>query len=236
MQTDEKKGLRIHQALARKLGIAIVSGKLKPGAGIGGEVERSAALKVSRTAYREAVRILTAKGLVESKPKAGTHVTPRARWNMLDPDILAWMFSGQPDERFVRDLFELRGVIEPIAAQFAAERRTKGQLAQMHEAIEGMRKYGLASARGREADQDFHSAILEAAGNEALAALASSVGAAVTWTTYFKQRHRKSPRNALPDHEKVLAAIEAGDAKRAHLAMSELVSAALHDMGISKRV
>lgn len=73
MRTGEKRGLRIHQALAWKLGTAIVSGKLKPGGGIGGEIEQSAALKVSRTAYREAVRVLTAKGLVESKPKAGTH-------------------------------------------------------------------------------------------------------------------------------------------------------------------
>lgn len=230
--SDDGKSLRIHQALARKIGTRILSGKLKPGQNIGGEIERSEALDVSRTAYREAMRILTAKGLVESRPKAGTHVTPRARWNLLDPEILAWMFSGQPDEDFVRDLFELRGVIEPAAAAFAAERRTEAHLNAMRDGIDGMRKFGLATARGREADQQFHNAILEASGNEALASLSSSVGAAVTWTTYFKQQHQKAPRDALPDHARVLAAIEASNAKRAHAAMQELVSAALHDMGI----
>lgn len=231
----DDKALRIHQALARKLAIKILSGKLEPGENLGGEIEQSEALGLSRTAYREAMRILTAKGLVESKPKAGTHVTPRARWNVLDPDVLAWMFSGRPDERFVRDLFELRGVIEPAAAALAAERRTEAHLERMREGVDGMRKFGLATARGRAADQDFHHAILEAAGNEALASLSSSVGAAVTWTTYLKQRDQASPRDALPDHEKVLAAIVSGNPKRAHLAMKALVDAALMDMSRSSR-
>lgn len=215
--------------------MSILSGKLKPGDSLGGEIEQSAALGLSRTAYREAMRILAAKGLVESKPKAGTHVLPRTRWNVLDPEILAWMFSGRPDERFVRDLFELRALVEPAAAALAAERRTKAHLTTMHESIEGMRTFGLATARGRESDRRFHHAILEAADNEALASLSSSVGAAVTWTTYFKQRHRRPLRDGLPDHERVLKAIEAGDAKRAHGAMSELVSAALADMGLEAR-
>lgn len=235
MLANGKKPLRIHQALARKLGTAIVSGKRKPGSAIGGEIEQSAALNVSRTAYREAMQILTAKGLVESRPKAGTRVTVRSRWNMLDPDILAWMFAGEPDQHFVRDLFELRGVIEPAAARLAAERRTDGHLTEMQQAIEGMRKYGLASARGRHADQAFHNAILKASGNEALAALSSSVGAAVTWTTYFKQRHRQNPRNALPDHEEVFGAIRDADGARAYDAMRELVTAALRDMALTKR-
>ncbi|MFX7988724.1 GntR family transcriptional regulator, partial [Acinetobacter baumannii] len=92
------------------------SGMRKPGDVFGGEIEASEALGVSRTAYREAIRILAAKGLVESRPKAGTRVTPRSRWNMLDVDVLAWTFEGEPDTDFIIDLFELRGVIEPAAA------------------------------------------------------------------------------------------------------------------------
>ena len=64
---------------------------------------------------REAIQVLTAKGLVESRPKAGTRVLPRNRWNLLDPDVLAWAFAGEPDIQFVRDLFELRAIVEPAA-------------------------------------------------------------------------------------------------------------------------
>ena len=140
--------LRIHQALARQLGIAILSGEFAPGEGFGGEIEQSEALGVSRTAYREAMRILTAKGLLESRPKAGTHVTPRRQWNLLDPDVLEWMFAGTPDERFIRDLFELRGVIEPAAAALAAARHDAVDLARMDGASPGCARTASPRAEG----------------------------------------------------------------------------------------
>jgi DNA-binding FadR family transcriptional regulator len=135
----------------------------------------------------------------------------------------------------IRDLFELRGVIEPAASHFAAQRRTQGRLDEMAEALDGMRRHGLATVEGRNADQRFHKAILSAAGNEALASLASSVGAAVSWTTLFKNRTRPAPRDPLPDHVAVYEAIRAQDAEAAHAAMSELLRLALADMEIGPR-
>lgn len=229
-ERQNQNGLRKHQALARQLGIAILSGEFAPGEGFGGEIEQAEARGVSRTAYREAMRILTAKGLLESRPKAGTHITPRRRWNLLDPDVLEWMFSGTPDERFIADLFELRAVIEPAAAALAAQRHDEADLARMDAGLEGMRKYGLATAEGQAADQEFHTALLDAAGNEALASLATSVAAAVRWTTRFKQARDKHPRNPLPEHEAVRAMIATRDPDRAEAAMRRLLQLALADM------
>lgn len=232
-EDSDEKGLRIHQAVARQLGKAILSGQHQPGDNLGGEVEQAEALKVSRTAYREAMRILIAKGLVESRPKAGTHVLPRSRWNLVDPQILAWMFSGEPDERFVRDLFELRGLIEPPAAALAAKRRTADHLEKMRTALAAMHQHGLKTSAGQAADQQFHHSLLEAAGNEALASLTSSVGAAVTWTTRFKHRRSRLPPNRFPEHLAVFEAIEASDADRARATMDVLIQLALEDMGLS---
>ena len=222
--------LRIHQALARQLGIAILSGEHRPGDAFGGEIEASEARGVSRTAYREAMRILTAKGLLESRPKAGTHVTPRRRWNLLDPDVLEWMFSGTPDERFIRDLFELRGVIEPAAAELAAQRHDVHDLSRMDAGLAGMREHGLATAEGQAADQEFHTALLEATRNEALVSLATSVAAAVRWTTRFKQERHERPRDPLPDHEALREAIASRRPARARKAMEDLLRLALADM------
>jgi DNA-binding FadR family transcriptional regulator len=218
--------------MARDLGTAILSGKFQPGDNLGGEVERSETLGVSRTAYREAIRILIAKGLVESRPKAGTHVTPRKRWNVLDPDVLDWMFSGQPDEQFIRDIFELRGVIEPAAAAFAAARHTSRHLEIMDRALVAMREHGLQTPEGQEGDQNFHTAILDAAGNEALASLSSSVGAAVRWTTRFKLRHSALPRDPIEEHVELRDAIASRDPQRAIAATHELLSLALQDMAV----
>jgi DNA-binding FadR family transcriptional regulator len=224
---------RIHGAIARSIGIEIVSGKRPPGSMFGGEIDASEELGVSRTVYREAMRMLAAKGLIESRPKAGTRVTPRSRWNLLDPDILAWTFESEPQPEFIRGLFELRELIEPAAAAYAAERRSDEQLKQLGEALEEMDRYGLADPLGRAADQRFHRALLDASGNEPLAALASTIGAAVQWTTIFKQRERPLPRDPVPDHEAVYKAIAARNPNRARDAMLALVRSALEDTEMS---
>jgi DNA-binding FadR family transcriptional regulator len=227
---EKGSSLRIHQSVARNIGTAILSGRFGPGDNLGGEIETAVELGISRTAYREAIRILIAKGMVESRPKAGTHVAPRKRWNLLDPEVLAWMFSGTPDERFIRDLFELRGVIEPAAAGLAAERHKPEHLEAMDRALCGMRDHGLATAEGQKADQEFHTIILEAAENEALAVLASTVGAAVSWTTRFKQRTKPIPRDPLPEHLELRHAIASRDPAFASETMRELLRLALEDM------
>ncbi|WAC23413.1 FadR/GntR family transcriptional regulator [Blastomonas sp. SL216] len=235
MEDARSASPRIHGAIAHDIGVEIVGGIRKPGDVFGGEIEASEALGISRTAYREAIRILAAKGLVESRPKAGTRVTARHRWNLLDPDVLAWTFEGEPDPEFILDLFELRGVIEPAAAAFAARRRSQEQLDAMQAALDDMGRLGLAVSEGRAADQRFHRVILAAAGNEALAALASSVGAAVSWTTKYKQRTRALPRDPLPDHILVYQAIAASDPDGAHRAMAQLLHLALADMDLPPR-
>lgn len=228
-KTARGSGRRLHGAVAHKLGLAIVSGHYAPGDTLAGEVAFAEELQISRSAYREAVQVLTAKGLVESRPKAGTRVLPRNRWNLLDPDVLAWAFAGEPDIGFVRNLFELRAIVEPAAARLAAERRGKDDLKAMKEALSAMRRHTLGTDAGRAADRDFHNVILRATGNDALMVLAASIGAAVSWTTQFKQRARALPRNPIPDHAKVYDAIAAGDGRAAAEAMQALVELALED-------
>jgi DNA-binding FadR family transcriptional regulator len=92
-----------------------------------------------------------------------------------------------------------------------------------------MRRHTLATDAGRAADRDFHHAILAATQNNALMALSASIGAAVSWTTQFKQRARALPRDPLPDHVLVCDAIIAGDAEAAGAAMRSLVDLALDD-------
>lgn len=222
-------GRRLHGALVQKLGTAIVSGEFAPGQVLSGEVDFAHELDVSRSAYREAIQQLSAKGLVESRPKAGTRVLERHRWNLLDPEVLAWAFAGEADPAFVRDLFELRAAIEPAAAALAAERHTRDDLKIMREALAGMRRHSLATEVGRAADRDFHNAILQATKNDAFRFLGASMGAAVAWTTQFKQRQRDLPRNPIPDHSAVLDAIARRDAAGASAAMRQLVDLALED-------
>lgn len=224
---------RIHGSVARELGVAIVTGVYKPGDTLSAEIEFAEKLNVSRTAYREAVRILAAKGLVESRPKAGTRINERSRWNLLDPDVLAWMFEGEPSLAFVRDLFELRMMVEPAAAELAAVRRTGADLAKMGHALEEMARHGLSTEEGREADQQFHHAVLAATRNSTVVTLSSTIAAAVSWTTIFKQRKRGLPRDPVEEHRALYEAIGNSDPAAARAAMIHLINLAQQDTEVA---
>ncbi len=221
--------LRLHGTIARDIGVRIVSGRIAPGRVLDGEIEASEQLRVSRTAYREAVRILAAKGLVESRPKLGTRVSEPRLWHLLDPDVVSWIFTGSPDDRLLKGLFELRTIVEPAAAELAASRRTKAHLSALREALDRMAGSTLAIEEGRQADRIFHSVLLAASGNPFLASLTSGVAAAITWTTIFKQRKGPLPRDPLPDHERVYRAVADRDPAGARAAMTALVRLALLD-------
>lgn len=223
------RSLRLHGTVARTLGIRIVSGALAPGEILEGEIAASEQFKVSRTAYREAIRILAAKGLVDSRPKIGTQVSPRRQWHLLDPDVLTWIFEGEPDEGLIEAMFELRRIVEPDAARLAAMRRTDEQLARMKDGLDGVARHGFDSEIGRRCDEQFHSALLEASGNDFVISLTSGVAAAIAITTAFKQDRLPAPHDALPVHLAVLDAIEAQDPQRAHDAMAHLVERGLSD-------
>lgn len=218
---------RLHGAIAHDLGVAIIAGSYQPGEVLPKEIEFSERLNVSRSAYREAVRILAAKGMVDARPRAGTRVTPTNRWNLLDPDVLAWLFETEPSEEMVDGLFELRLIVEPAAAALAARRRTPEHLAVMHAALSDMQRLTLRTEEGQAADRDFHQALLVATGNPPLISLASTIGAGVRWTTRYKQRKRRLPPDPMPEHWRVYDAIKAQDADGARDAMEALVVHAL---------
>lgn len=228
-----KRGRPAHMALAQRVGVAIVTGRHPPGSVLPGEIELADSFGVSRSVIRESIRMLAAKGLVESRPKIGTRVRERNDWNMLDPELLGWMFEGAPPVTFVRSLFELRMIVEPAAAEIAARTRSARHLSRMGHALEEMAAHGLSTEEGRAADQAFHATLLEATDNELLVSLSASIAAAVRWTTFFKYRSAKLPRNPLPEHQALFEGVAAGDPAAARSAMETLIRQARSDTEVS---
>ncbi len=113
-------GRNLHEKIANVLGLGIIGGETPPGALLPTEVELCGRLSVSRSALREAFQLLSAKRLIQSRQKVGTAVRPRADWNMLDPEVLAWHLQAAPTDAFVSGLFEVRKIVEPSAAALAA--------------------------------------------------------------------------------------------------------------------
>jgi DNA-binding FadR family transcriptional regulator len=230
-----RKPLRLHGTIARDIGVLIVSGRYRPGHVLDGEVEASERRKVSRTAYREAMRILSAKGLVHSRPRVGTRVSALEEWHLLDPDVLSWVFSGEPAPEVLHGLFELRTIVEPAAAALAAVRRNQAHLDIMRRALDAMTMHTLHVEAGRLADKEFHAALLGATANPFIVSLTNGVTAAVNALTEFKQRIAPLKRDPVPDHWRVYDSIAAKDAEGARAAMAELIRLAIMDTPIKQR-
>ena len=155
---------------------------------------------------------------------------------MLDLDVLAWMFEGEPSTEFIRSIFELRGIVEPAAAALSAVRRTGRDLSRLGHALEEMEQYGLQTPEGRAADQAFHYLILQTTRNEPLITLSSSIAAAVEWTTIYAREERSELRDPMPDHHAVFDALARGDAKAARDCMINLIDNAYLDTGLDQMV
>ncbi|HUL07554.1 MAG TPA: FadR/GntR family transcriptional regulator [Candidatus Acidoferrum sp.] len=220
----------LHGQVAHDLGGRILRGDLAPGAVLPNEADFSASLRVSRTALREAIKILAAKGLVESRPKTGTRVRPRADWNLLDPDVLAWQFAAGPFTRFIKDLFELRQMIEPQAAAMAARRAGSDEIERIEQAYFGMEAAGNDSGLWIDPDLRFHQAIIRATGNELLWPLGAIIETALATSFRLSSAHWDGPIHSLPLHRAILEAIRRRDPEAAHAAMHRLLDGAADDV------
>jgi DNA-binding FadR family transcriptional regulator len=214
-----------HDLVAHGIGHSIMQGRFPVGSILPGDAELMERFGVSRTALREALKTLAAKGLIESKTKVGTKVLDRHNWNMFDADIIEWHLELGIDAQFLGWLFEIRQALEPLACATAALRRTPAQLEKMKQGLQGMEQ----SERNRQgftkADLAFHQAILEASGNPFLQSIGSVIGAALATSFTISSPVSSSDQFArvIKQHRAVLEGIEQSDPTAASNAMSFLI-------------
>lgn len=217
--------------IASTLAIRILAGAYLPGTLLPSEEKLCKEFKASRTALRESLRVLAAKGLVEPRQRVGTIVRSDEEWNRLDPDVLTWMRQVDPDPKFIRGLIEVRAVIEPVAAELAARRATGRDLAAIESAYDRMCKshpHDLEACTA--ADLDFHLGILAATKNPVFAHLGSVIGAALSSSFRLTTSLTRSYERTLAAHGDVLEAIRLRKPKAAREAMLGLIDVASNDL------
>jgi len=215
-------GASVHASLASEIGQRIVRGDYPPGTILPNEQQWSEAFDVSRSAVREAIKMLMAKSLLASRPKVGSWVEPRERWNLLDRDVLAW-YSDSPDRAgFLKAVQEFRHIIEPEATALAAERRSAEQMAEISQACHEMGTAPTMPERTA-ADTRFHLAILRASGNELLVPLGVLIESALDRLFVFTTREVNDIRHAQGLHEKIEKAVRLQRPEAARQAVRKLL-------------
>lgn len=217
-----------HAITAEALGRRIVGGALAPGSVLPNADLLAREYRVSRPALREAIKLLAGKGLLEMAPRRGTVVRPKSAWNRLDDDVMSWETGEGPSETFIRDLFELRRMIEPEAAALAARRASDEGIREISEAFVAMSKADYGSMESVRADLAFHRAILIHSCNEFLATFAPAIEAYLTATFNVQRRREVNPR-AFHDHGAILDAIRDRNPDEARAATLALLTPAEGD-------
>ncbi len=214
-----------HDQMVEALGSKIVAGGYAQGEQLPTEPQLAEAYGASRMIIREAMKSLSAKGLVSIRPRTGTHVLPRTQWNLFDPAVLGWHSAALFDDKLIADLMELRRAIEPLAARLAAARCAPAD-------VEALRSAYLAMAGASEraayidADMRFHGAVVRACGNQFIVQLENALSA--VWKTSFQASSDPwgPDAQALGLHKALLDAIDGRDASAAEAAVFALIERA----------
>jgi DNA-binding FadR family transcriptional regulator len=213
----------LHRKLAQSIGNQILSGVYAPGAILPNEADWCRIYGASRTTVREAVKTLTAKGLLKSRTKIGSRVEPRENWNILDRDVLSWHIAAMNPQEFFASVQEVRKILEPEIAALAALNRTPQQLRAITEALEDMRKAKMGR-NSVEPDVRFHLALLAAANNALLTPFGIMIESALTHMFEYTSTHNPEPDMFIPKHEGILKAVTRGNAKAARKAALSLLT------------
>lgn len=225
-----------HDLVTHGIGQSIMQGRFPVGSILPGDAELMELFGVSRTALREALKTLAAKGLIESKTKVGTKVRDRNSWNMFDADILEWHLELGVDAQFLGWLFEIRQTLEPLACATAAMRRTPEQLEAMDRALLAMYQCEKSRQGFTKADLAFHQAILEASGNPFLQSIGSVIGAALAASFSISSPVSSDDqfKRVMRQHQAVFDAIKEGNSADASDAMSALILQAAERVRIKR--
>lgn len=222
MAVTERK-FNLSHRVTQELGRAIVGGAYASGEGLPTEAELCVRFGVSRTAVREAVKMLSAKGLVSSKPRQGIRVTPEDVWNIFDSDVLQWLLEGNPSLTVLKEFFQMRIAIEPEAAALAARYGRPERIAAIGASLERMHDDAAHADSARSADIEFHVAILYASENRFYIQMRDFVRTALNVSIRHTNAAVASYEVVLEDHTKVYRAICNGNAERARNAMISLI-------------
>jgi GntR family galactonate operon transcriptional repressor len=214
---------RIHAVLT-VLGREIAQEIIPAGAALPSEYDLEIRFGVGRGVIREAIKMLSGKGLVSVRPRHGTHVLPRRDWSLLDRDVLNWLVGpDKPDRELLLAIQEVRSIIEPAAAALAATRATKKDRERINAALEAMENSD-SQATATAADKAFHLAILDATHNPVLQGFRGAIDTILSAVFLVAVDSIDGWfEGNVPNHAATARAIDEGDAKKARKAMEQVL-------------
>lgn len=223
----ENRGMNLTQQVADTLGNAIINGKYGAHNPVPSEAVLCEQLQVSRSAAREAVKSLAAKGLITSRARQGIRVLPETEWNLFDADVLRWMRDSNPSLELLQEFTELRVAVEPEAAMLAAQRQNHEKIAKISDALDRMKKAETGLDDPLESDIAFHLSILDASENRFFMQLGRIIDTTLRVSIRFTNMRTGVKAGNYLEHKKIYDAIVAKQPEQAAQYATNLMDSAL---------
>lgn len=220
----------LSQRMTSELGRAIICGEYPRDQSLPTEADLCDKFGVSRTAVREAIKMLTAKGVVRSKPKQGIRIQPEEDWNILDPEMLSWSLDANPSIMVLKEFTQMRMAIEPEACALATLNPNSERITKIGQALQRM-KLGLNTGDVKlelQANIDFHVAILYATENRFYIRMRDFVSTALNISIQHSSPMKTDPQTIIDGHERIFNAIKSGNGERAKNSMFLIINDALN--------
>ena len=218
-----------HSYVVHEIGLSIIKGEFPINSILPGNLDLMDKYGVSRTVIREAMKTLSAKGLILPRSKVGTRVQDKANWNLLDYDVLAWHFESGVSEEFLTHLSEMRLSFEPFAAQLAAKNAELADIKNLFDLAEAMGNVTDTRTQRASLDVKFHLALLDASKNPIMHSVGSMIEAALAGIFAVSSPRDDSEKVAenAANHRAIVLAISDKDGEAAKVAMEKVINIGL---------
>lgn len=220
-------GYNLTHQVTNQMGLAIVQGKYSEGQPFPTEAQLAKQFSISRSVMREAVKMLTAKGLISSRPRQGIRLSPANQWNLFDSDVLAWTLESRPSLSLLKEFTELRLAIEPEAVALAARIGDSEAIARIENSLKRMKAAESGEDDNLAADIEFHNNILFASNNRFFIQFSHFIETALRVAITFTNKMTQTSFANFEVHKMVYNSIAAGDTVAASAAMRSLLEEAL---------
>jgi GntR family transcriptional repressor for pyruvate dehydrogenase complex len=212
---------KLYKQVADQIEGLIVDESLCPGDRLPSERNLAEQLGISRTVVREAIRLLSVRGLVEVKPGRGTFVRALSPSDAAVPLQLLLKLRQCPD--LLDNVYEVRHMIESEVAGLAAERATDQDYAALEAAIEGMAAHIDDPEEFITHDLAFHSALAAATHNDLFGVLLNAISGFWSEAALLAYQAPGAAEDSLNYHRDILRHVKARDPEKARRAMCEHV-------------
>lgn len=203
---------RLYELVIERLRAHVVSADLVRGSRLPAERDLARRLGVSRSSVAQAIVALEVQGLVETRHGGGVYL----RRDTLEVEPVADLVARK---QLLPDVLDARDALETKLAQLAATRRTDDDLERIEAALQVMRAQVRAGEPPMEGDRLFHTAVVQAAHSNLLAAFYDEIRSEIATSRSESLRQPGRPEQSLADHEQIADAIRVGDPRAAAAAM-----------------